>query len=206
MQPVGPIEVKGKPGTLGRVDERVLVAWVVGGAAVLSAIYLALLALATPWRAMQRRAAAQRPLPAYPDPPPSFHPLAWQRWEWLPGCALLGRDRRTYQSSGRRRRALGLRRGYRAAVLPPKPLRSAAAAQVAATRAAKASSAPDSHGRVRLTPQRGFPSQCCFSTAATLSMPSRQESLASAFAGSSSEHSARCCAGVWVAPDAALAV
>lgn len=100
MQPVGPIEVKGKPGTLGRVDERVLVAWVVGGAAVLSAIYLAtdsdvlaylaLWALATPWRAMQRRAAAQRPLPAYPDPPPSFHPLAWQRWGWLPGCALLG--------------------------------------------------------------------------------------------------------------------
>jgi len=97
---VGPFEVKGKPGTLGRVDERVLLSWVVGGAAVLSAIYLtthsdvlaylALLALVVPWRAMQRRAAVKKPLPAYPDPPPSFHPLAWQRWGWLPGCVFLG--------------------------------------------------------------------------------------------------------------------
>jgi hypothetical protein len=43
---------------------------------------------------------------------------------------------------------------------------------------------------MRSTPPGTLP-DFCSSTAATLSMPSRQESLASAFAGSSSEHSAR---------------
>ena len=97
---VGPIEVKGKPGTIGRLDEGVLLVWFLGGVVLVAAIYLAtdsdviayiaLLALAMTWRPMQRRAAEKRPLPPYPDPPPSFHPLAWQRWGWLPGCALLG--------------------------------------------------------------------------------------------------------------------
>ncbi len=85
---------------MGRVDESVLLALLLGGAAVLSAIYLAtdsdvlaylaLFPLISLWRLLQRRAAEKRPLPAYPDPPPSFHPLAWQRWGWLPGCVLLG--------------------------------------------------------------------------------------------------------------------
>jgi hypothetical protein len=97
---VGPIEVKGKPGAVGRLDERMLLAWFVGGVILLAGIYLVtasdviaylvLLALLMPWRPMQRRAARRRPLSPYPDPPPSFHPLAWQRWGWLPVCAFLG--------------------------------------------------------------------------------------------------------------------
>jgi len=78
-----------------------LVAWiVVTGAALLAlnhathSFWLGALALwgsAVPLRWMSGRAAASRPLPPYPDPPPRrIHPLTWRFWLLIAAAALLG--------------------------------------------------------------------------------------------------------------------